>query len=203
MARRRGDGGELVPAGRGLDPWEKRPSESIEAYLAFVVYRDLDPEQRSQRRVAQKLSKSTRLIARWSTENDWVERAEAYTLEIERRVREKRETDIVRARSRWGAEGRALQVLGMTKIRGDEERRVAAVAPESLTPAEALRAIDLGVQIEGASYGVTTHVARGAGHITLAEAQNVFRVLVEIGLQFVEEERQPAYVAAIEGLSIR
>jgi hypothetical protein len=61
-----------------LDPWERQPDESPQAWEAFVKYRDQPPSQRSYRRVAQELSKSGALINRWRQEWQWVFRAEQY-----------------------------------------------------------------------------------------------------------------------------
>lgn len=71
----------------GHEPWERQKGESQKAFEAFACYRDLGPK-RSIAKVAQKLGKSTALIARWSARWDWVARAEAWDREQDRLRRE-------------------------------------------------------------------------------------------------------------------
>jgi hypothetical protein len=57
--------------------WNRQPGETKKAYEAFRAYRDLGGA-RSIREVAHKLGKSATLISRWSAENEWVRRVEAW-----------------------------------------------------------------------------------------------------------------------------
>lgn len=70
--------------------WEKQEGEGTRAYEAFALYRDLGPA-RSLTKVAQELSKSRTLIARWSSTHDWVSRVEALEARDEMIVRERLE----------------------------------------------------------------------------------------------------------------
>lgn len=61
-------------------PWQKREDETSKAFAAFTVYRNMGPE-RSLDKVRQELGRPsgyTRHLEKWSSEHDWVERAEAY-----------------------------------------------------------------------------------------------------------------------------
>lgn len=57
-----------------LRSWDRQPGETSKAYEAFVIYRDAGPA-RSVRFVSEQLSKSQTVIKRWSSGNNWVERA--------------------------------------------------------------------------------------------------------------------------------
>ena len=56
---------------------ERQPTESARAYQAFNLYCSLGPA-RSCEQVAQKCTKSSSLIRRWSAQHAWVERAAVY-----------------------------------------------------------------------------------------------------------------------------
>jgi hypothetical protein len=55
--------------------WQRQPGEGPKAFGAFVVYRNLDPKERSLKRVVWECNRSISLIGRWSSRWDWVERA--------------------------------------------------------------------------------------------------------------------------------
>lgn len=69
--------------------WDRRDNETAKAYAAFLEYRNLGV-QRSLSAVSQKLNKSIMVLARWSSPNDWVARAEAWDAEQNRRDEETR-----------------------------------------------------------------------------------------------------------------
>lgn len=56
-----------------VDPWERQPDESSEAFAAWLVYRDAEGK-RTFKRVADELQKSTTLIYRWGTDYRWADR---------------------------------------------------------------------------------------------------------------------------------
>lgn len=56
--------------------WEQQKGETNKAYYAFKTYLEL--EERSIPKVAEKLSVSTQNIKKWSSKNNWSERAAAY-----------------------------------------------------------------------------------------------------------------------------
>jgi hypothetical protein len=61
-----------------VDAWARQPSEGEEAFLAFSIYRDLGPGQRSITKVAQECHKQRALIGRWSSRHEWLQRVAAY-----------------------------------------------------------------------------------------------------------------------------
>lgn len=65
--------GDLVMA----NIFEQQPKESAKAFAAFSVYLNLGPE-RSLETVAQKITKSSRLLKKWSVRWKWGERVEAH-----------------------------------------------------------------------------------------------------------------------------
>lgn len=57
--------------------FEQQERESDKAFAAFRMYLEMGPE-RSLEAVSQKLSKSSRLMKRWSAKYDWTARVQAY-----------------------------------------------------------------------------------------------------------------------------
>ena len=77
--------------------WEPLEGESSKNYEAFSIYRDMGI-QRGIRKVAQELGKSETLMARWSKQYNWVERAAAWDAEQDRIVRQQQLEDIKKMR---------------------------------------------------------------------------------------------------------
>jgi hypothetical protein len=63
-----------------IEPWERRSDESAKAFAAFVAYRDLG-SGRTHDKAREFLGKKSgydRLLERWSSRFDWVERTNAF-----------------------------------------------------------------------------------------------------------------------------
>lgn len=58
-------------------PWERQDDESLEAFEAFVTYRD-GGSDRTVTAVSQALKKHRTLIGRWSSKYAWVDRVKAW-----------------------------------------------------------------------------------------------------------------------------
>lgn len=93
-------------------PWERQPGESLKAYEAFAIYRDMGKE-RTIPKVAEQLSKSVSLMNRWSQANHWVERVTAWDLEADRQATQKLLKDIANARARQRKQAIKMQLKGL------------------------------------------------------------------------------------------
>jgi hypothetical protein len=96
--------------------WQQLPGESIKAYQAFVVYRNLDPMERSLQRVVSECNKSISLIGRWSARWSWVERAQARDdfqelRRLEARIQEKQRMDEQHLKIIRAMRSKALEAL--------------------------------------------------------------------------------------------
>ena len=58
-------------------PWDRQPDESMQAFEAFAIYRDMAYE-RSLAAAAWKLRKTKKLLERWSAAHGWVKRVAAW-----------------------------------------------------------------------------------------------------------------------------
>jgi hypothetical protein len=78
-------------------PWDQREDESMQAYLAFVVYRDLRAERsidaayRAARGQQTSSKRASGRFFEWSQKYEWKLRANAYDSYLERKVRDKME----------------------------------------------------------------------------------------------------------------
>lgn len=93
-------------------PWERQPNEGPKPYEAFTIYRDLGKE-RTLPKVAEQLQKSVGLISRWSRENKWVERVNAWDDEADRQAAQKQLKDIANARVRQRKQAVKMQLKAL------------------------------------------------------------------------------------------
>lgn len=117
------------------EPWERQKGESLKAFEAFAVYRDMP--QRSIRTVAQQLDKSATLIGRWSSTHEWQKRVAAWDAEQDRIARQAQIDEIRKMRKRHSdlasamlvKAARALQKIPEDEIKaGDVSRMVDTAA---------------------------------------------------------------------------
>lgn len=105
-----------------VQPWERQEGETVKQFEAFCVYRDMG-KSRSQEKTAEKLSKSRALVSRWSSNNNWVERVEAWEEEQDRLIRIELTKDIGAMRKRHADIAQAMLVKAsraLLKIPDDE-----------------------------------------------------------------------------------
>jgi hypothetical protein len=96
--------------------WQQQPGESPKAFQAFVVYRNMEPRERSISRVVSELNKSRSLIGRWSSRWSWVERAQEWDdyqemRRLEVRIEEKQRMDEEHLKIIRAMRNKALQAL--------------------------------------------------------------------------------------------
>ena len=96
--------------------WQQLPRETDKAYQAFVVYRNLEPKERSLARVGSELVKSRTLLSRWSAQWNWVERAREWDhyqelKRLERRIEEKQKMDETHLKIVRGMRNKIIEAL--------------------------------------------------------------------------------------------
>jgi len=109
------------------NPWERQEKESTPAWQAWLTYRDLPASSRSIREVGQILGKSWKLVGRWSSRWQWVERLRRWDSAGEKTRFDAQQKAIARA-----AEKKAEE-LEVTRERTLDE--TASLAFSSLTEA--------------------------------------------------------------------
>lgn len=133
--------------------WERQSGESVQAFEAFAVYRDLGPV-RSVTKVARELDKSRTLVGRWSRQFAWVMRAAAYDREQDRlflleQAQARREIARRHAKLAQAVQGKAVA-------------RLQSLDPRELSPSELLRYVQVATEIE----------RRAVGEAPVAEPKN-------------------------------
>ena len=138
--------------------WEKQKDESNKAYNIFCIYRDLGPN-RSLEKTRQKLGKSagyTRWMQTWSSQYDWVTRAQAYDAYIERKEREEKEKAIL--------EKAAEMADRHVKLAKAFQQRIAQalqqIDPAQLSPSDMAKWLDVATKLERLSIGEPTEIGK-------------------------------------------
>ena len=122
-----------------MEKWERQAGESYPAFEAFRVYL----EKRNLREVSERLSKNESLIKRWSTQNQWRERVDAWDNEISRRALEKAAADFTAMIERQINIGRMFQAKAANAI---QQMDLTDLPPKYLSPLSNLAKV--GVEIE-------------------------------------------------------
>ncbi|NUK14069.1 hypothetical protein [Streptomyces lunaelactis] len=133
-----------------VEPWERQSGESVQAFEAFAVYRDLGPT-RSVTKAARQLDKSRSLLGRWSTAYAWVMRVSAYDREQDRvflAEQHQARRDIARRHAKL-----AQAFLGKAVA------RLQSLDPRELSPGELLRFFQVAAEIERRAAGEEPAVA--------------------------------------------
>lgn len=92
--------------------WERQPNESIQAFEAFAIYRDMGVN-RSLRKVVQEVNKSLTTIGEWSSKHDWVKRVAAWDAEQDRIARNELMTEMAATRKKQRRQAQRMQEKGM------------------------------------------------------------------------------------------
>ena len=155
--------------------WDRLPGESAEQYDKFCRYRDmrytgvdgrkLDGIQAPYRRrnlrgLAEEMGMKRHMtLGDASVKYNWVERCEAYDIEIERQNREQQEQMILKM-NKDHADLAAQMVRKAAK-------RLLTIPEEELSAADIVRLVDVGVKIERLSRGESTENKQISGGTTL------------------------------------
>ncbi|MGW8554078.1 hypothetical protein [Streptomyces tubercidicus] len=127
-----------------VESWERQSGESVQAFEAFAVYRDLGPA-RSITAVARQLDKSRALLGRWSRQFAWVMRATAYDREQDRLFlaeQAQARRDIARRHAKLA---QAVQSKAVARLQ--------TLDPRELSPSELLRYFQVAAEIERRAVG--------------------------------------------------
>jgi len=167
-------------------PWERQPGESVRAYAAFCVYRDLPAGERSLRRAAEiivqtsskprRASSVQRQLSDWSARWRWVERAAAWDEEQDRLRRARQARAVQEMAERHARQAVAYQEKALRRLMGME--------PEELSPKEALMFFIEAAKLE--------RLARGEPDTIQEQRSNWVDAVVEAWARRQAEQQQDA-----------
>lgn len=133
-----------------MDLWERQPGETAKAFYAFTLYRDIGYE-RSITKVAQLYNAKKQLralVGRWSSKNNWVERARAYDEHLDELGTKQQEENIRKMQKRHITLSMALQQKAAEKLKD--------LKPEDMRVLDAIKAIIEGAKLERLTRGEPT-----------------------------------------------
>lgn len=126
-----------------MDIWEKQPNESAKSYLWFCKYRDMGSD-RTLAKVKTECKKTegkyNSMLERWSSKFNWVERAEAYDLYLERLKRKQREEDLKKMNDRHAKYALLMQTTLVNRLQ--------SIDPNTIRPADIPKWLEIAVKIE-------------------------------------------------------
>lgn len=159
-------------------PWERQKGETLKAFHAFTVYRDLGVE-RSLTNVKRKYDETGKkgsfgVFGVWSARYGWVERVKAYDDYIDRKKRAEREKAIVDMAERHAK----LAVAFQQRV----AERLMKFSPDELTPGNLARWLDVAVKLERLSRGEPTEIEEIDGQVTRLDEHKIHIVRELIGL---------------------
>lgn len=127
--------------------WDRMPKETLKAFHAFSLYRDMDPLKRSHRAVAESQGRvSSQVIEKWSSKYEWLDRCrkyDDYRDELKRRSEEQADIELWKQRRKKFREdqfkvGDAMMRVGSAAV-VHISKRAASVAPN-----EAAKLVEVG-----------------------------------------------------------
>lgn len=184
----------------GRQPWEKRPSESLRAFQAFALYRDLG-YYRTHKKVSEELEQSIDTIRKWSVNFDWRERVELWEVERDKRRLEAEMNEQEAARRAEAIAGRAMLRKGLQRIQGDPEAGVDPLDINDFDAADVAKFVAEGVRIQRLALGMPTDFAKGALHMSFQEVGALVRELVSGLLPLIPPERHSQAFAVVRQIS--
>lgn len=142
-------------------PWEKQDDETLKAYNAFCVYRDMPAHLRSLKKVAEAIYNGVstgkqRYIEHWSSNNNWVKRVEAYDIHLDEINRREHEEAIKEMNKRQAQIGADMQAKGWEGISSNDP-----------TLDEGRRLVETGAKLERTARGEPSEISKTEGGIKI------------------------------------
>lgn len=131
------------------NPWERLQIETSRQFQAFCIYRDMGPS-RSIQQVAQQRTGSGGFskLKEWSITHQWVDRATEYDDHIDTIKRAGNEESILEMSSRHADYSMQIQEKALDALK--------LIKPEDLKPHHLIKWLEVAVNIERLSRGVST-----------------------------------------------
>ena len=141
--------------------WERQPGETVQAFEACDLYCK-SGDERSIRKVAQKLGKSQQLLSRWSSKWNWQSRSRDYDNEIKRKE--------VQAQKKAYQAMQQRQIGMAVQLQKKAFEALKDLPVESLTPKDIKEFMKLGTELERLNLAPEKSGDTDNGKTSLADA---------------------------------
>lgn len=166
-------------------PWERQPTESEEAWLAFRAYRDMPPEQRILRRSA---VKTVEVLSRWYRDHNWIDRCKAFDAHVDHVSIEERKR-ILEMASRDLAYDHAIMLADARELVSRELGKLVTVSRDTdmhglLKPSEVIKLFDTTIKLDRLVRGQSTENIKeevDVSKLSLDEARELARLMRKAG----------------------
>lgn len=192
---------ELVPATKDGELWERLKGESRPAFSNFACYRDMGPE-RSMRKTAAEIPRDLATLANQAYKYSWQVRIDAYEDYLDKRRREKLESE----RERVNRAGMALfeqtQLIAGRRLLGaparDGKPAVTALDANDLDAADVMRMIEVSWRGMRTATGQPTDVIKGFFNITSDDLLRITQGVIEICERILPDERRGRFLSEVQ-----
>lgn len=162
-----------------LQPWERQPDESPQAYALFAMYRDMPPDERGYGSLAKRINKNPQRLGMFGSDHRWVERAAAWDFHLERARLAATESHQIEM---------ALRHAELSKSMLDKlTARLNTIELARLGPKEIAQWLEVGVKVERLSRGLKDEAVAGAignnGNVKTLSDQELLAELAREGLR--------------------
>lgn len=187
-----------------VEPWERQPGESAQAFEAWAIYRDMGMD-RSLTNLAQRLheayprrwknEESARAgVAAWSSRHQWQRRLEQWDIAEDRRRRAQRDAERVEMEQAHLSLSRSLLTAALARARGTTGPNGVQALPASGIEnwSELARVGEAAVRMERLTRGLPTDLTRGLDSFAFSEVLSMLSDVVDDALRrMVEEQHEP------------
>lgn len=191
-------------------PWERQRGETAKQYEAFLIFRNLEPGERTIRAAARLKAEIgnrnadtvERQFKGWSAQRHWHDRVEAFDVDIDRKRLQARETERQRIDREQAAEGRFLRAAAMRRFVGGVDPRGHAVAAVDWNAVDADSAgalYRLGRDTERTAAGLG--LGASVGMIPVAQARQVVQEVFETMLDLIPEDLRSTAYSRVQAIS--
>lgn len=197
MARKRN-----VPAVRDepLLPWEKQKGEPGTAFWAFSVYRDLGP-RRSLTKVGEIAGETgvaaASSVERWSSRWKWVERADAWDRDQDRKRTAERDEALASARRSEVIAGSAAMTAIINRLRGRAASEgvpaVQALDPNAIEWGDFNGVANAAMKLLDSGLGEAGADLKGTVLVRVTAFQDFARALADVALAWGEAGMREVY----------
>ena len=133
-----------------MEIWERQKGENGPRWEAFQLYRDMPPGKRSLTEVAKTLGKSDRLMQKWSSQDSWKERCEAFDRYLDAEAAAKRIEGIAQMNKRHISAAESILDKAIDGLK--------FIDPEDMKASDVAKLVDVAAKLERLARGDATEV---------------------------------------------